>query len=247
MNNSRDHEKRPLQTVMLNSWGWSQRGEHKEENEDAFLNWPERYCWAVADGVGSSDYAARASQFLIKKLMSLPEATSLENHVQNARACLEEANALLSSRAMWPGTASSTIVLLLIHEEQASCLWAGDSRCYLLRDNVLYQCTNDHTLRQEKIDSGELTRPEAYRMVKGNIITNAIGTNSTKLDEVRFILHPGDRILLCSDGLSNILNDIKLTSLLYEGNAHTCAERIREAIMKYPHPDDTSFVTIFLS
>ena len=67
MNNSRDHEKRPLQTVMLNSWGWSQRGEHKEENEDAFLNWPERYCWAVADGVGSSDYAARASQFLIKK------------------------------------------------------------------------------------------------------------------------------------------------------------------------------------
>ena len=45
MNNSRDHEKRPLQTVMLNSWGWSQRGEHKEENEDAFLNWPERYCW----------------------------------------------------------------------------------------------------------------------------------------------------------------------------------------------------------
>lgn len=236
-----------IHTVMLNSWGWSQRGEYKEENEDSFLNWPERRCWAVADGVGSSDYGGKASELLIKKLMEIPEATSLDNHVNNVRSCLEEVNAELNAQNILHGSAASTIVILLIHEEQASCLWAGDCRCYLLRDNTLYQCTNDHTLRQEKIDKGELTRHEAYRMVKGNIITNAIGSTSVKIDEVRFILQEGDRLLLCSDGLTNILNDATLHNLLSKGNARVCAEHILESLTLHSSPDDATIITVFLS
>lgn len=232
---------------MLNSWGWSRQGERRTENEDAFLNWPERRCWAVADGVGSSDYGANASQLLIKKLMDLPEAVSLENHARNVRSRLEEANTLLTSRALWPGSAASTIVVLLMHGEQAACLWSGDSRCYLMRNGVLYQCTHDHTLRQEKIDRGELTRPEAYRMVRGNIITNAIGSSSVRIDEVRFFLQANDRLLLCSDGLTSVLDETKLNSLLSQGNAHICAERIREVLTDYSQPDDASLITIFLS
>ena len=232
---------------MLNSWGWSRQGERRTENEDAFLNWPERRCWAVADGVGSSDYGANASQLLIKKLMDLPEAVSLENHARNVRSRLEEANTLLTSRALWPGSAASTIVVLLMHGEQAACLWSGDSRCYLMRGGVLYQCTHDHTLRQEKIDRGELTRPEAYRMVRSNIITNAIGSSSVRIDEVRFFLQAKDRLLLCSDGLTSVLDETKLNSLLSQGNAHICAERIREVLADYSQPDDASLITIFLS
>lgn len=247
MNSSQLHKEGRSFSVILNSWGWSQQGERRKENEDAFLNWPERRCWAVADGVGSSDYGANASQLLIKKLMDLPEAASLENHVRNVRSCLEQTNTLLISRALWPGTAASTIVVLLMHEEQAVCLWSGDSRCYLMRNGVLYQCTHDHTLRQEKIDNGELTRPEAYRMVRGNIITNAIGSATIKIDEVRFTLKTDDRLLLCSDGLTSILGEAKINSLLSHGNAYTCAERIREAMANYPQPDDASLITVFLS
>ena len=232
--------------VSLNSWGWSQQGKHRAQNGDAFLNWPERGCWAVADGVGSSDYGDRASRLLIEKLMSLPQAVSLEEYIRNVCSGLEEINALLASRRLWPGSAASTVVVLLRHEEQAACLWSGDSRCYLLRNDILYQCTRDHTLRQEKIDKGELTRPEAYRMVKGNIITNAIGASGARIDEVRFTLRTGDRLLLCSDGLTSALSATTLNGLLRRGNARACADRIREALAEYPQPDDTTLIAVVL-
>lgn len=236
-----------LPRVALSSWGWSLQGA-RTDNQDSFLNWPERRCWAVADGVGGSDHGAEASRLLVKALLQLPTASSLEVHIRNARARLEEANELLASRLLLRGSAASTIVALLMHEGRAACLWSGDSRCYLLRGGVLYQCTRDHTLRQEKIDKGELTAPEAYRMIKGNIITNAIGGNSVaKIDEVRFSLRPGDRLLLCSDGLTNLLSGERLTKLLEQGNARQCAEHIRDTLGDCAKPDDVTLVTVFLS
>ena len=238
----------PPCSVILNSWGWSRQGEGRRENEDAFLNWPERRCWAVADGVGSSAHGGEASRLLMTRLMDLPEPASLEAHVRNVRSCLEETNGLLTSRSLWPGSAASTIVVLLMHDAQAACLWSGDSRCYLQRNGRLYQCTRDHTLRQEKIDTGELTAPEAYRMIRGNIITQAIGAAAARVDEIRFALRPGDRLLLCSDGLTNILGEAKLNSLLRDGdNAHACAERIRESLDGYPQPDDATLIAVCLS
>lgn len=136
---------------------------------------------------------------------------------------------------------------MILHEDQAACLWSGDSRCYLLRDGVLYQCTHDHTLRQEKIDSGELTGPEANRMIKGNIITNAIGGNAqVKIDEVRFTLKRGDRFLLCTDGLSNTLSGDMLSKLLGNGNARECADYIRNTVVNYTYSDNATFVAVFL-
>lgn len=236
-----------LCSARLNSWGWSQQGKHRTENGDAFLNWPECRCWAVADGVAGSDYGEKASRLLMENLMQLPPAASLEQHISNVRSSLEESHSLLTSRSLWPGSAASTIVVLLMHERQAACLWSGDSRCYLLRNNVLYQCTHDHTLRQEKIDRGELTAPEACRMIKGNIITSAIGAPSARIDEVRFTLRGGDRLLLCSDGLTTTLGPARLKALLKQGNARACAERIREALADYPPPDDTTLIAIVLS
>lgn len=102
--------------VALNSWGCTLKGERDGENEDAFLNWPERRCWAVADGVGGSDHGGEASRLLIETLMGIPEALSLEHHISNIRSGLKEANEVLASRTRWPGSAASTIVVLLIHE-----------------------------------------------------------------------------------------------------------------------------------
>lgn len=234
----------PFPPVRINSWGWSQQGKLREQNGDAFLNWPECRCWAVADGVAGSEYGDRASRLLIENLMEIPPATSLEQHIGNVRSSLEQSHALLSARTLWPGPAASTIVALLLHGRQAACLWAGDSRCYLLRNDVLYQCTHDHTLRQEKIDRGELTYPEACRMVKGNIITSAIGAPAYRIDEVRFTLKGGDRLLLCSDGLTETLSPLRLRGLLKQGGARACAERIRESLADYPQTDDTTLIAI---
>lgn len=224
------------------------QGQRKGKNQDAFLNWPERRCWAVADGVGSSEHGEIASRALMEALMHLPEPDSLDAHVKHARAELERVNEQLVASALVSGTAASTVVALLMHEGKAACLWAGDSRCYLLRDGVLYQCTRDHTLRQKKIDTGELTEHEAQRMVRGNIITNAIGGKlQVKIDEIRFNLRIGDRLLLCSDGLSNLLEGATLTRLLGHDTALQSADHIRNAVADFEQPDNITLVTVFLS
>ena len=138
--------------------------------------------------------------------------------------------------------------MLLMHGGEAACLWAGDSRCYLLRDGVLYQCTREHTLRQEKIDNGELTAPEARRMVRGNIITNAVGArDALRLDEVRFSLRGGDKFLLCSDGLSNLLGPDALAARLARTSAREAAEDMARAVDGVPQPDNITLVAVFVS
>lgn len=237
-----------LPRVALSSWAWSWRGGRDGDNQDAFLNWPERRCWAVADGVGGSEHGGEASRALVRSLAGLPEAESLEAHVRHARAAIQRVNAALLERTLISGSAASTIVVLLMHEGRAACLWSGDSRCYLLRGETLYQCTRDHTLRQEKIDSGELTVPEAHRMIKGNIITQAIGGRpDPRVDGVRFTLHAGDRLLLCSDGLSNALDGDTLTRLLGRGNARESAEALRAALEEGNASDNATAITVFLT
>ena len=171
--------------VTLESWGWSQKGDMRPENQDSFLSWNERLLWAVADGVGSSAHGGEAGRLVTRMLLTTPHAASLDEHVNNVSGILRQGNGMLRARG-GAAQASSTVVALLMHGGEAACLWAGDSRCYLLRDGVLYQCTREHTLRQEKIDNGELTAPEARRMVRGNIITNAVGArDALRLRPVR--------------------------------------------------------------
>ena len=209
--------------IDVESWGASLQGDVRAENQDSFLNWPDHMLWAVADGVGSSAYGGEASRAI--------------------------ANDLLREQSRATGVvAASTTVALLLHEGSAACVWAGDSRCYLLRDGVLYQCTRDHTLRQEKIDNGELSAPEATRMVRGNIITNAIGIHDQlRLDEVQFSLRPGDRLLLCSDGLFAVLAPETLSACLSKGTARLAVEGITEALKGLRQPDNITFVAVYLS
>jgi serine/threonine-protein phosphatase Stp1 len=235
--------------IDVESWGASLQGDVRAENQDSFLNWPDHMLWAVADGVGSSAYGGEASRAIARFLMHVPHPTSLASHLHNVVKGLRHANDLLREQSRATGVvAASTTVALLLHEGSAACVWAGDSRCYLLRDGVLYQCTRDHTLRQEKIDNGELSAPEATRMVRGNIITNAIGIHDQlRLDEVQFSLRPGDRLLLCSDGLFAVLAPETLSACLSKGTARLAVEGITEALKGLRQPDNITFVAVYLS
>ena len=233
--------------VRLESWGWSQQGNVKANNEDAFLNWPQQQLWAVADGVGSSRHGGVASRFLTKILMQSKPVDSLELHIKQVRSVLTSANGTFFLQGPQED-AASTIVVLLMSGSNAACLWAGDSRCYMLRQGVLYQCTRDHTLRQQKIDQGELTAPEAARMVKQNVITNAVGVNAElKLDMVDFSIKPGDRFLLCSDGLPRIMPAETLSHHLAKQTAKEAVESIVEGISHLNQPDNITFVAVFVS
>lgn len=236
-------------SVSLESWGYSQAGNVRNENQDSYLNWAERKVWAVADGVGGSEAGGAASKVIMRYLMRVPEPDSLSSHMANVNRKLEEANRLLMHQKAATGKmAASTVVVLLAHGGMAACLWAGDSRCYILRSGILYRCTKDHSLRQEKIDKGELTGFEAQRMVKGNIITNAVGIRpSLALGEEMFPLRAGDRYLLCTDGLTNLISSDALVTYLSRPNAKAAVDGMGEALEGMRQPDNITFITIFVS
>lgn len=244
-----DSGKRHTFSVSLESWGYSQIGNVKSENQDSFLNWAEGQLWAVADGVGSHHASGAASKMIVRTLMQIPEPESLGVHIANATRQLENVNTILVHQKKATGEmAASTVVALLIHGGMAACIWAGDSRCYILRGGVLYQCSKDHSLRQEKIDSGELTRFEAQRMIRGNIITNAVGVKSDlTMGKEIFPVRAGDRFLLCTDGLTNLLSPDALITYLSRPSAKETVEGITESLADMLQPDNITFVTVFVS
>ncbi|GAB6111031.1 serine/threonine-protein phosphatase [Desulfomicrobium salsuginis] len=232
--------------VAAESWGVTMKGHARAENQDAFLSWPEHLLWSVADGVGGGSQGREASRLLVKNLMQTPEPSSLDAHIRNVRHLLERSNRELRQSAH--GDAASTIVTLLMHGDRAACLWSGDSRCYLRRGDILYQCTRDHTLRQRAIDRKELTDHEARRMVRGNVVTDAVGAGDVlRLDTACFPLRRGDRFLLCSDGLSNCVSPAALSAYLGRPGARDAALGMAEALQGCGHPDDATLVTVFLS
>ena len=241
--------KRHTFSVSLESWGYSHAGNVKSENQDSFLNWAEGQLWAVADGVGSHEASGAASKMIMEMLMQVSEPESLGTHIANVNRQLESANNLLMSQKAATGKmAASTIVTLAMHGGMAACIWAGDSRCYLLRGSILYQCSKDHSLRQEKIDNRELTRFEAHRMVKGNIITNAVGVKTPlSLGKEIFPVRAGDRFLLCTDGLTNLLSPEALITYLSRQSAKETVEGIAETLEDMLQPDNITFVIVFIS
>lgn len=236
---------RPV-AVSVESWGLTRRGHARAENQDAFLNWPERLLWVVADGLGGSRRGGEASRFIVRHLMRSLDPRSLDEHIASVASLLKEANGVLRRGAF--GGGASTIAVLLIHHGRAACLWSGDCRCYLLRGGVLYQCTRDHTLRQRAVGRKEMTPHEALRMVRGNVVTSAVGVEDVlRLDTKRFTLCRGDRFLLCSDGLSNRVSPAALCAHLGRPRARDAALGIVDDLDECGHPDDATVMTVFLT
>ena len=135
------------------------------------------------------------------------------------RLAIEQTHAALREEAARRGPdvmVASTVVVMLARGDHFACLWAGDSRAYLLRGGVLRQITRDHSLVQELLEAGAIGPDEATNHPRGNVITRAVGAELDEfvLDKVSDRLVPGDRFLLCSDGLCKTLPDDELATLL---------------------------------
>ncbi|MDR2386093.1 MAG: serine/threonine-protein phosphatase [Deltaproteobacteria bacterium] len=237
------------QVVYLTSWGWTLTGNCREENQDCFLNWPERLLWAVADGVGGGEDGALASQLIIRRLSALPMAPSPEENLRAIKEAASEVNQALWRRRSRGKLCSTTLTVLLAQNDQAICLWVGDSRCYLSRQGALYQCSKDHTARQSHIDQGLLSPWEALRMIKGNLITRALGSQpDLELEQVAFAIAPRDRLLLCTDGLSNLLSPETLSNTLARGTtARSISLKFQELIKNLPQRDNITQITLLVS
>jgi len=176
-------------------------GHVRKINEDAFLDGREQGLWAVADGMGGHSRGDRASQAIIESLQTFRPGPVAIDSVEDLLKRLNEANAFCRGEAAGK-VMGSTVAALYLHEQSGFVLWAGDSRIYRHRQGEFSQLTDDHSLVQELHRLGELTAEEAEEHPSANVITRAIGVADDIEVQVRQVdLLPGDRFLICSDGL----------------------------------------------
>lgn len=221
--------------------GLTDVGRRREHNEDAWgVSVPEESAdhdilLVVSDGVGGQQAgelaSARAVELLVEsyKETSLPTEDALRNGFQTANAIVAEEGKVDSPDEQAHMRRAATLVAVAIKDGTFTTAHVGDSRAYLLRNNELRQLTADHTLAMEWVRQGRLTVEQAEQMPQNNIITRAIG-RETDLDiEISPAepLLPGDRIMLCSDGLTKHVKTSEVAELLgAKSPKEACADLI---------------------
>src|SRR5688572_16495215 len=203
-------------------------GRVRDGNEDSYL--VQEPFFAVADGMGGHLAGDVASRMAVQ---------TITEHTQEGAGIGPEGleRAVKSANAAIHGKASSdpalhgmgtTCTLLLVAETDAHIAHVGDSRAYLLHDGELSQVTEDHTLVGRMVKEGRLKPEEAERHPQRSIITRALGVDSdVEVDELSMGIEEGDRYLLCSDGLTSMIDVSALREVLStESDANAAAQRL---------------------
>ncbi|MGD9511662.1 MAG: PP2C family serine/threonine-protein phosphatase [Geminicoccaceae bacterium] len=202
--------------LTFRSTGLSHVGHVREHNEDAWLARSEIGLWAVADGLGGHARGEVASAAIVAALSRLPAPVDAPGHLRAVEAALAAAHAEI--QALGEATSdlcASTVAALVAFDRHFAVLWCGDSRVYRLRAGTLERLTRDHSLVQELVDGGSLSPADAEGHPMRNRITRAVGLpGPLELDRAQGELAAGDLFLLCTDGLTGLVDEATTQRLL---------------------------------
>lgn len=199
---------------ILASSAHTDTGRRRRRNEDAFLCEPPLF--AVADGMGGAQAGEVASRLAAESLreQELGDLSALEQAVELIREANRRVYTYSSENASARGM-GTTMTVALVEGSIVTIGHVGDSRAYLLRDDQLTQLTQDHSLVAELVRSGRLSPKEAESHPRRSVITRALGTDSdVEVDVFSLRGQDGDLFLLCSDGLTSMVSDEEIASLL---------------------------------
>ena len=221
-------------------------GLKRKVNEDSVMVRTDHGLWAVADGMGGHEAGDVASRKVAEALARLPDGRDLDDLTDNAVSALEDVNAELIRLARAdhrPRTIGSTVVGLAIRGGQYRCFWAGDSRAYRVRGNRIERLTRDHSLVQGLIDAGMLSLEEAKDHPDANVITRAVGASeSLEVEIAAGDAEPGDQFLLASDGLTRLVDDDELATILSSWPPGDAADTLIDAVLARGAPDNVSLI-----
>ena len=218
----------------LSSAGITDRGRCRRANEDFFVMLPEAGVFVVCDGMGGAAAGETASH-----LAAETAAAALAKAKKGAGAIREAVR--LANRAVYERARrdrrlegmGTTLVALSVSGNTAWLGHVGDSRCYRWRSGTLERLTQDHSLVEEQIRIGRMTREQARRSPMQNVITRAVGTRAEVIADVQEIeLRRDDMYLIASDGLTRELTDTAIAGVLLASNSDldaTCANLIAAA------------------
>lgn len=206
----------------------------RDSNEDAAFASPRLA--VIADGVGGANAGEVASHLVIQRMMGLDKKRLERSLEEEFAAEIADANSALafmaSSRPEWEGMSTTLTAVALSDDGRYLIASVGDSRTYLLRRGALRQLTRDQSLVQELIDQGVLTEDEAWRHPQRSIVLQVIDGGTRALPPVATLAaEEGDRLLLCSDGLSDYVRDEAIAvALALADREAAAAELVRLAL-----------------
>ena len=215
----------------LHARGVTDVGRRREQNEDSFLVDPEAALFIVADGMGGHAGGATASSLAVRTIQervrsaravaptsfSSPSSAEAGHFPVVLRLAVEAAcRAIYTAAREEPSLAGmgTTVTAALVVGRSAFVAHVGDSRCYLVRGDRIFQLSEDHSLVNEQLKAGAITEEEAKQSRFRNIITRSVGfEEEVVVDVVGLDLEPGDTLVLCCDGLSNMVGDAEILDL----------------------------------
>ena len=232
--------------LYLDAFGTTDAGKVRKNNEDSLLtgDGKDEALFAVADGIGGFEAGEVASRIAIGVLEELAPGDSLEAAVREAnRRILAAARG--DEKLSGMGTTVVAARFSVADGASAEISHVGDSRAYLLRGGDLAPVTEDHSLVAELVRSGDLTRAQASEHPQKNLITRALGAeDEVQVDTAVLPIEPDDRILLCSDGLTDMVPEARVGELLVDPSPEGAARTLVKAALDAGGADNVTVVVV---
>ncbi|WHH59894.1 Stp1/IreP family PP2C-type Ser/Thr phosphatase [Petroclostridium sp. X23] len=211
---------------------FTDKGKAREVNEDCFFvsKFSDEMCSGyciIADGMGGHNAGEVASKMAIDEIQqyikeSYSHEMTHEQIIQILKESMNKANTIIYNKSLENELFSgmgTTAILCFVYHQSLYIAHVGDSRAYIIRGEEMYQITTDHSMVEELISSGSITREEAQNHPQKNVITRALGGDKdTPVDIYIQEYKPGDIILICTDGLTNMLTNSEILSVIKDNN-----------------------------
>jgi PPM family protein phosphatase len=228
----------------IDARGATDVGRRREQNEDAFLVDLETSLFIVADGMGGHAGGGTASSLAVRTIQeriraaraaapasfTSPTSEDARNFPSVLRLAVESAcRAIYGAAQEDPSLAGmgTTVTAVLVAGRTAFVAHVGDSRCYLVRGGRIFQLSEDHSLVNEQLKAGAITEEEARQSRFRNIITRSVGFEEDVLvDVVGLDVEQGDTIVLCCDGLTNLVADTEILEIATGSRLAESADRL---------------------
>lgn len=222
-------------------------GLKRRVNEDSILAMPGQDIWAVSDGMGGHDAGDFASRLIADTIAAIPADLSPGDRMKALREAIDQAHHAILKEAdhRGRGVIGATVAALMLAQGHFVALWAGDSRVYRLRRGKIELLTTDHSAVAAFVQAGTMTWDEAEQHPQSNAITRAVGVgDEIELDKVRGETQPGDRFLLCSDGLTKYATFSMLEAALRDLPIETVTDHLVSVALTGGGADNISVIVV---
>lgn len=230
---------------MLEAYGVTDIGLHREANEDSYSILPDN-TYIVADGMGGHAAGDVASGLMVT---AAEDALSRENIDETVlkEAVLAGNKKILAEAELHPERKGMGTTATLLHCEEERAYWAhvGDSRLYLLRSGKLQQITRDHSYVADLLANGTITAAEAETHPQRNMLLRAVGVSEKlQVDAGAFDLQKGDKLLICSDGLTKMVSDEEIRDILQNRQGQQLAQSLVDKAISAGGNDNVTVVVV---